>query len=79
MEKLVKEIHELSDIAKLQLVDVILKDLDKPDPEMDRVWAVEARKRWAVYKTGRVPTVSCESVMAKTPWLVSVRFLIPPK
>jgi putative addiction module component (TIGR02574 family) len=65
MEKLAEEIHELSDIDKLRLVDVILTDLDKPDPEIDRVWAVEARKRWAAYKAGRVPTASYESVMAK--------------
>ena len=65
MEKLAQEIHELTDIEKLRLVDVILKDLDKPDPEMDRVWAVEARKRWSAYKAGRIPTVSYESVMAK--------------
>jgi hypothetical protein len=29
------------------------------------VWAEEARKRWAAYKAGKVPTVSYESVMAK--------------
>jgi hypothetical protein len=50
MEKLAEQIHELSDIEKLRLVDVILKDLDKPDPEIDRIWASEARKRWAAYK-----------------------------
>jgi putative addiction module component (TIGR02574 family) len=65
MEKLAKQIHELSDIEKLRLVDVILKELDKPDPEMDRVWAGKARKRWAAYKAGRVPTISYDSVMAK--------------
>jgi putative addiction module component (TIGR02574 family) len=65
IEKLAEKIHELSDIEKLRLVEVTLKELDKPDPEIDRVWAVEARKRWAAYKTGRVPTVSYESVMAK--------------
>jgi len=63
--KLAEEIHELSDIEKLRLVEVILKDLDKPDPEMDRVWAVEARKRWAAYKAGKAHTVSHESVMSK--------------
>jgi len=63
--KLAEEIHELSDIEKLRLVDAILKDLDNPDPEMDRVWAVEARKRWATYKAGRIPTVSYESVLSK--------------
>jgi len=65
VDKLTEKIHELPDIEKLRLVDAILKDLDKPDPEIDRVWAVEARKRWAAYKAGRAPTVSYESVMAK--------------
>jgi hypothetical protein len=46
-------------------VDTILTELDKTDPEIDRVWAEEARKRWAAYKAGKVPTVSYESVMAK--------------
>jgi putative addiction module component (TIGR02574 family) len=65
LDKLAKEIHELPDIEKLRLVDTILTDLDKPDAEIDRVWAEEARKRWAAYKAGKVPTVSYESVMAK--------------
>jgi len=65
VDKLAKEIHELPDVEKLRLVDAILTDLDKPDPEIDRVWAEEARKRWAAYKSGKVPSVSYESVMAK--------------
>jgi putative addiction module component (TIGR02574 family) len=65
VDKLAKEIHELPDVEKLRLVDAILTDLDKPDPEIDKVWAEEARKRWAEYKAGKVPTVSYESVMAK--------------
>jgi len=65
VNKIVEEIRELPDVEKLRLVDAILSDLDKPDPEIDRVWAEEARKRWAAYKAGKVPTVSYESVMAK--------------
>ena len=64
-DKLVLEIRALPDIEKLRLVDAILTDLDKPDPEIDRIWADEARKRWAAYKAGRIPTVSYEDVMAK--------------
>ncbi len=63
VDKIASEIHSLSDIEKLQLVDVILTDLDKPDPEIDRVWVEEARKRWAAYKAGRIPTVSYQEVM----------------
>jgi putative addiction module component (TIGR02574 family) len=64
-EKIAEEIHSLTDVEKLQLVDAILTDLDKPDPEIDRIWAEEARKRWAAYKEGRIPTVSYQEVMDK--------------
>jgi putative addiction module component (TIGR02574 family) len=64
-DKLVLEIRELPDVEKLRLVDAILTDLDKPDPEIDRIWADEARKRWAAYKAGRIPTLSYEEVMGK--------------
>ena len=64
-DKLASEIRGLPDSEKLRLVDAILSDLNKPDPEIDRVWANEARKRWAAYKEGRIPTVSYEEVMSK--------------
>jgi len=65
VDKIAEEIRELLDVEKLRLVDTILSDLDQPDPEIDLVWAEEARKRWVAYKAGKVPTVSYESVMAK--------------
>ena len=64
-DKLEQEIKSLPDVEKLRLVDAILVDLDRPDPEIDRIWAEEARKRWAAYKAGRVPTVPYEEVMSK--------------
>ncbi len=65
MDKLTSEIKSLSDIEKLRLVDAILADLDRPDPEVDRVWIEEAQRRWAAYKDGRISTVSYEDVMSK--------------
>jgi putative addiction module component (TIGR02574 family) len=65
VDEITEEVRKLPDVEKLRLVDTILSDLDKPDPEIDRVWADEARKRWEAYKAGKVPTVSYESVMAK--------------
>jgi putative addiction module component (TIGR02574 family) len=64
-DRLASEIRDLPDAEKLRLVDAILTDLDKPDPEIDRIWAEEARKRWAAYKAGEIPTVAYEDVMAK--------------
>ena len=65
VDEITEEIRKLPDVEKLRLVDTILSDLDKPDPEIDRVWADEARKRWAAYKAGKVLTVSYASVMGK--------------
>ncbi len=53
VDRLEAEIHGLPDIEKLQLVDTILADMDRPDPEIDRVWAEEARKRWAASRRAR--------------------------
>ena len=63
VDKIAEAIRELPDTEKLRLVDTTLSDFDKPDPEIDRVWAEEARKRWAAYKAGKLATVSYESVM----------------
>jgi len=65
VDRLAKEIRVLPDKEKLRLVDVILAGLDRPDPAVDRVWAAEARKRWAAYKSGRAPAVPYSTVMAK--------------
>jgi hypothetical protein len=65
IKKLAEQIQELDDTEKLELLDALLRDLDKPDPEIDRVWATEARKRWAAYKAGRIATVAYETALAK--------------
>ena len=64
-DKLVSEIKSLPDPEKVRLLKEIVEQLDRPDSEIDRIWADEARKRWAAYKAGNIPTVSYEDVMAK--------------
>jgi len=64
-DRLVNEIRALPDEEKLRVVDAILTDLDKPDQEIDQVWAEEARKRWSRYKAGHLQTVSYEELMHK--------------
>jgi putative addiction module component (TIGR02574 family) len=64
-KELSAKIKSLPDNEKIELVDAILMQLDKPDPEIDRIWAEEAKKRWKAYKAGKVDTVSYEQVMKK--------------
>ncbi|HTW90780.1 MAG TPA: addiction module protein [bacterium] len=61
----VKEIRALPDTEKLEVVDSILLELDRPDPEIDRVWADEARARLQAYREGRTAHLSYAEVMAK--------------
>ena len=53
-DELTAKIKSLPDVEKIELVDAILMQLDKPDPEIDRVWADEARKRWNKRVRGQV-------------------------
>jgi hypothetical protein len=43
-DRIGQQIKLLPDVDKLRIVDSILNDLDSPDPEIDRIWAQEARK-----------------------------------
>ncbi len=64
-DELAAKIKSLPDNEKIELIDTILSQLDKPDPEIDRIWADEARKRWKAYKTGGIETVPYDKVMEK--------------
>ena len=64
-QDVVEEIRALPDTEKLAVVDSILLELDRPDPEIDRVWADEARARWRAYRTGQADHVPYAEVMRR--------------
>ena len=64
-DRLVSEIRALPDEEKLRLLNLLLTDLEKPDPEIDQVWANEARRRWDAYRAGKLETVSYEELLSR--------------
>lgn len=42
------------------LLELLHQSLDKPDPEIDRVWQDEALRRLKAYEEGRLECVSME-------------------
>ena len=64
-DKLVSEIRALPDDEKIRVLDALLTELGHPDPEIDAVWAKEARRRWEAYQAGRMATISYEELMSK--------------
>ena len=64
--------HEIVELAlkldpaeRFELVDQILHSLDRPDPEMDRIWLEEAERRLAAYRAGKVKGIPAEEIFGK--------------
>ena len=60
-----KKLDDLTDNEKLVVLNYLLEELDKPDPEIDKEWAKEALKRQKEMRSGKVKTYSHEEVFAK--------------
>ena len=64
-KELYKQANQLPPLEKLRLAELLLTDLDTPDPEIDAIWRGEAQKRWQAYQAGELKTVSYDAVMQK--------------
>jgi len=64
-EEMAEKARALPDSDKLALVDHLLAQLDRPDPEIDQVWAAEAQRRWKAYRDGRIESIPYAEVMAR--------------
>jgi putative addiction module component (TIGR02574 family) len=64
-QELYQQVSHLSPIDKLRLAELLLADLDNPDPKIDAIWREEAQGRLQAYKVGELKTVSHETVMQK--------------
>jgi putative addiction module component (TIGR02574 family) len=59
---IIEQALTLEPIDRLLLVELLQESLDKPDPEIDRIWAEEARRRLQAYRDGRVTAIPMEEV-----------------
>lgn len=64
-QEIYQQTQHLVPLEKLRLAELLLADLDKPNPEIDAIWRDEAQQRWQAYKEGKLKTVSYEAVMKK--------------
>ena len=61
-------IHEAESLPveeRTVVVDSLLRSLNPPEPEIDRKWAVVAKRRLEELRSGRVKPVPGEDVFAK--------------
>jgi len=62
---ILKEAIQLEPTEKVKLVDQLITSLDKPDKDIDKLWAEEAESRLNAYKQGKLKAVSLEEVLSK--------------
>ncbi len=63
VNEIVQEALRLPATARFEIMDLLRQSLDKPDPEIDRIWGEEAVRRLAAYDAGRSKTYSMEEVL----------------
>lgn len=64
-DTILKEALSLRPSEKAKLIDKLISSLDKPDKEIDELWAKEAEDRINAYDRGKIKIVSLETVLKK--------------
>ena len=62
---LIEQARALPPEERIELVEDVLDSLDRPDPELDRLWAREAGDRLAAYRRGELPAKELSDIIAK--------------
>lgn len=64
-EKILEEALRLSSAERAVIVEGLLSSLDKPDPEIDQLWAEEAETRIDAAERGEMESVSEQELFSK--------------
>jgi putative addiction module component (TIGR02574 family) len=62
-KQIANQILSLKASEKIHLVELILESLDKPDLDVQKIWAQESEKRFDAFKAGKLKSYSYEEVM----------------
>lgn len=62
---LAQEAEQLSAEDRIRLVEQILATLHQPDPEIDRAWAEESRRRYDAYLRGEETARDAREALAE--------------
>ena len=62
INEVLEQALELKANERSKLIDELLKSLDKPDVEIDEIWADEANNRLEAYRKGEIKAVPMENI-----------------
>jgi putative addiction module component (TIGR02574 family) len=62
---LIKKALKLKPQDKIILIEALITSLDKPDPEITKIWIQEAEARLKAYKEGKTKEIPAEEIFGK--------------
>lgn len=65
LNEVLKRALTLKPAQRAELIDNLLSSLDKPDKDIDEMWAKEAESRIDAYEKGTIKAVTLEAVLKK--------------
>ena len=64
-KQLIEEAVSLPVEERTIVVDTLLRSLNQPEPEIDKAWAKEAKRRLDDFRSGKVNAIPGEEVFRK--------------
>lgn len=64
-EDIIQEATSLPVEERIIVIDSLIRTLNMPDPDIDKEWAVVARRRLAELRSGRVKPVPGDQVLTR--------------
>ena len=64
-KEILKKALGLSPSEKAELIDKLLSSIEKPDSDLDELWAKEAENRIDAYEKGQLRALSIKEVLDK--------------
>lgn len=64
-ETVFKEASTLDPFERARLIDKLIDSLDRPDKEIDELWAKEVENRIDAYEMGKIKAVTLKEALEK--------------
>ena len=61
-KEILKQALELKSEERFLVIEGLLRSLDRPDREIDEIWAKEAERRLKAYRKGRLEGIPMEEI-----------------
>jgi putative addiction module component (TIGR02574 family) len=62
VEQLTEKASCLRPTERIQLVEAILSSLDRPDPDIGKIWIAESEARYEAYKRGQIGATDWDEI-----------------